>query len=72
MPATSLVVLRFPKGENANGAAAEGEKGEGDNANNKAASPPPPATAVMQLVVGCLVTNDPKKSSAGSFEVSAY
>lgn len=65
-PAPSPIVFRFPKSDNSQPATAE-EKGGRDHANAKDSSGK--ATAVMRLIAGCLVTNDPKKSSAGSFEV---
>lgn len=54
-PPPPPIVLRFPK----------------DDSNKTGEQGPTDGGTVMRLVVGCLVTNDPKKSSAGSFEVSA-
>ncbi|CAM9999546.1 unnamed protein product, partial [Ectocarpus sp. 8 AP-2014] len=65
-PAPSPIVLRFPKSDNSQPATAE-EKGGRDHANTKDSSSK--ATTVMRLIAGCLATNDPKKSSAGSFEM---
>lgn len=68
-PAPSPIVLRFPKSDNSRPATAE-EKAQRDHAKAKDSSSK--TTAVMRLMVGCLATNDPKKSSAGSFEVCLY
>lgn len=57
-PPPPPIVLRFPKDDsNSSRGAAAGGKGPTDGSGG------------MRLVVGCLATNDPKKSSAGTFEV---
>lgn len=59
-------MLRFPKSNGAGGGAEADKRGGGGARDDKAVNL---GATVMRLVVGCISTNDPKKSSAGSFEV---
>eukprot|EP00903_Cladosiphon_okamuranus_P020361 g18681.t1 len=57
-PPPPPIVFRFPKDDSNSGHGAAA--GEGNQIGGG---------GVMRLVVGCLATNDPKKSSSGTFEV---